>query len=815
MDPWARRVAEDATHPVGLLDMHGRALYVNAAWRRRFADPNAYAGPAASTEQLLNLVHPQDRPRLAGLFECSGTGEAPSESRRVWVRIQMPNSAEADSWWTVGCAEVRDDHGRPLGRVANLAPGVPGTAVDDVWRARDVIARSESLAHVGAWDWDIGSGRLWWSDQVYRIFGLTPEEAGVVTFEVFLAAVHPDERDTLTALINDAVAHDARYDLRHRVVLPGGEIRFVRERAEVTRDGTGAPIRMLGTVADVTAETLAEFARDQAVEALAASENRYRLLAENASDVVWQVNANGVVDWVSESIFGVLGWSPEDVIDHRVVEFLHPEEVAQLPKTPVALTGRAIPDEFRLLRADGGWQWMSVSMQAAERPEGLVLVGSLRDVQAQVEVELELEHVMAHDPVTGLASRDAMVNRIASHLGARRQPGRGVAVMCISIDSLGTVNGAYSHAAGDRLLGAVAGRIAEVVGDPDLLGRGAGNEFFALVTNLRSDADARVVAERIRVAIHRPVTVLDGQAVTPTVSIGVATTEQVTDPEQLFQGAALAMQQAKLSGRNRCEFLDTDLAAEAQARLAVEADIREGLLHDQFTHWFQPIVSLADGAVVGHEALIRWVRTDDSIVEAWKFLPVAERGQLIAELDLVVLRKSIAELARGGPGTIAVNVSAASLRNGTYDASVARFIDEFGVDPSQLHLEVTETALLSINPEVQRTVDQIAQMGIAWFVDDFGTGYSSISHLRDLPISGLKLDKSFTAGIGAGDETCLRLADGLVGLAQGLGLETIAEGVETAEEAQVLRSQGWSSGQGWLYGRAAPQRVRIAQAVSQ
>ncbi len=803
MDPWARRVAEAMTHPVGLLGADGRALYVNAAWRRWFGVPNA----DASLQDLAGLIHAEDRERFAEFFASVRESQATGDDRRVWVRFMGPNTAEGESWWTVGYTAVRSDDGRTLGGLVVLTPGAAGEDADDVWRIRDVLSHAESIAHVGTWDWDIVSGRLWWSDQVYQILGLNPEDVGPVTYETFLSAVHPAERTTLDSRVREALEDDSRYDVRHRVVRPDGEIRFVRERAEVTRDGSGVPVRMLGTVSDVTEETLAEFARDQAAESLAASERRYRLLAENASDVVWQLDSRGFLTWVSESVTAVLGWAPKDVIGRHVSEFLHPEESADLASMPEVLAGHLVPVDFRLARADGGWRWMAASMHGAEGPDGRVLVGSLRDVQAQVEIELELEHVMGHDLVTGLATRDAMVNRVAGFLDSGRRTGRSVAVMCISVDSLGTVNGAYSHSAGDRLLAAVAGRIAELVGDPDVLSRGAGNEFFLVITDLRDGADAGAIAERIRRGVHRPVNVGEGHTVTPTLSIGIATAEGAANPEELLRGAALAMQQAKKAGRNRCQFLDSDLAADAQARLKVEAGIREGLLLDEFTPWFQPIVSLADGAVVGHEALVRWVRPDDSVVDVWKFLPVAESGQMIAELDLVVLRKSIAELARGGSGTIAVNVSAASLLSGTYDAAVAKGLAEFGVDPARLQLEVTETALFSVNPEVQRTVGRIADMGIEWFVDDFGTGYSSISHLRDLPISGLKLDKSFTAGIRARDDTCLRLADGLVGLAQGLGLKTVAEGVETAEEADVLHAQGWTYGQGWLYGRAAPQRA--------
>jgi len=349
----------------------------------------------------------------------------------------------------------------------------------------------------------------------------------------------------------------------------------------------------------------------------------------------------------------------------------------------------------------------------------------------------------------------------------------------------------------------LAGRIAAAVKD-DLVGRGTGDEFLVIVPDLESGADASVVAERVRVAAQGPV-VVGAHHLHPTVSIGVATGVGDADPEDLLRDAGLAMHKAKANGRDRVEFVDPQISNEASRRLLVDGAVRDAVRDGQLVPWLQPIVRLRDSALVGYEALVRWVRPDGSVVEPAAFLPVAERTSLITEIDRAILQRSVALLGRlHDPLFLAVNVSASTLAQPDYAGFVLDLLSVSGVRPERLHLEVTETAVLRITPAVRTSMARLADVGVRWFMDDFGTGYSSITHLRDLPIRGIKLDRSFTTDLGAADGTAEQLARALGGLARGLALDTVAEGVETREQAAALAACGWVHGQGWLYGKAAP-----------
>jgi diguanylate cyclase (GGDEF)-like protein len=484
------------------------------------------------------------------------------------------------------------------------------------------------------------------------------------------------------------------------------------------------------------------------------------------------------------------------------MELLHPDDRPRaLRDREHVLQGEPYQGEYRVLHPDGSATWAALSVHPVTTPEGVTRIIAIRDVQDEVLAKERMEFLLEHDSLTGLPTRVGITRRLLDLLQRPDAHPRSAALY-IGLDSLAEVNEALGHSAGDLLLATVASRITAVAGE-EWVGRGAGDEFIVLLADVDSGADAAQLAERLRTAIQQPCDVADHQ-ITPTASIGIAVSTPATTAESVIRDAALAMRMAKEGGRNRVAFVDRTMAAEAEHRLAMETAIREGLEAGEFQPWLQPIVGLGSGEVVGHEALARWVR-DTGTVEPGEFIPVAARSSLITDLDLAMLDPAVAAIAAlPAPAFISLNVTGQTLARTEYADLVIAALERHGVDARRLHLEITETMLLTLSDRVVAQMRTLADLGCRWYVDDFGTGYSSISHLRDLPVTGLKLDMSFTRGIGLGDETSRQLAMALVGLANGLGLDTVAEGVETDAEAAFLRTLGWRHGQGWLYGKAAP-----------
>ena len=539
--------------------------------------------------------------------------------------------------------------------------------------------------------------------------------------------------------------------------------------------------------------------------ALADSERRYRLLAENTSDVIMEADDSDRVVWVSDSVTAVLGWQPAEVVGRSGPAFIHEADRAQaLAARNRTVRQKTAHVEVRVMCRDGSSKWMSATAKGVVSSERYHSVVALRDIHSEVLAREELAHVLGHDPLTGVAARPVIIDRIEQGLAALAGA-TAVGVLCVGVDSLRAINDALTHAAGDLLLTTVAVRIARAVGEDAVIGRGTGDEFLVYLPQLAVDAEAGAAADAIRAEVQQSTIVL-GRSIEPTVSVGIASGGLGDTAQQLVRDASLAMQQAKLNGRNRCEYANPALAKSAQRRLELVAAIRVGLATGEFVPFFQPIKTLAaPQPIAGYEALVRWLQPDGTVLSPAAFLPTAERSSLMPALDDAVLRLALGALGAGPSGTfMSVNASTATLMQDDYADIVLEALTNAGIPGDRLHLEITETALLEVTDRTLASMRQLAAAGVQWYVDDFGTGYSSISHLRDLPIGGLKLDLSFTAGIRRGDDTSIQLAQALAGLAEGLQLDTVAEGVETEVEAEVLRAQGWHHGQGWLYGRPAP-----------
>ena len=571
----------------------------------------------------------------------------------------------------------------------------------------------------------------------------------------------------------------------------GGEVRAFDLRATRAVDG------LIVTWRDVTE-------REAEAAALAEREHRYRLLAENVTDLVFFVAPDDRILWVSPSVERLLGYAPADLIGGTGLDILHPDDVAVLaPADREARSGGRASCRLRLRTQGGEYRWVDVTLQGLLDDAGTLQAGIIaaRDVDAEVRAAAQLEREVSFDSLTGLARRPLALRRIADQLEGRQ--GRTWAVLVAGIDRMTVVNTAFGFQAGDRVLRAVADRLVAATGAHDRVARIAGDEFAILLPDLDDPAAAAQAARRMLEAIRGPVEV-GGASVDVTACVGIAMT-MGRSPEELLSEATAAMWQATAKGPDRWEFIDGDAGEVSRQALARQQELAASLAEGRIRPWLMPVVDLMTGQVRGYEALARCVAADGTVRLPAEFLPAAEDGPLMLELDRRMLIASALLLADlPDDQHVAVNVSGVSLAVGNLGEWVEEALSGAGVPAHRLHLEVTETALLTVTDDVRVEMQQLVDRGVTWWVDDFGTGFSSLTHLRDLPVSGLKLDRSFTEGLASATGRERRLAEGLVGLAHGLGLATIAEGVETEEQAQILAAQGWQLGQGWLYGRPRP-----------
>jgi diguanylate cyclase (GGDEF)-like protein len=422
----------------------------------------------------------------------------------------------------------------------------------------------------------------------------------------------------------------------------------------------------------------------------------------------------------------------------------------------------------------------------------------------QTAARKALAHRATHDPLTGLPNRPAFVERVERALDRRRTDpdARGrVAVMFVDVDDFKLVNDSLGHGAGDRLLEAVAQRLTDALRPQDVVARFGGDEFTVLVSDV-ADADAaRAVAQRLADALRAPID-LDGESRFVTASVGLALGGD-GGADQLLQDADAAMYRAKANGKARCDTFDDSLREAAVRRLALESGLREALARDELTLAYQPQVRLPEGRVTGAEALIRWQHPELGPVSPAEFIPMAERLGVIEEIGAWVLRTACAEAVSWGREDleIAVNVSPRQLSTPELADIVLDALQSSGLAPHRLCLEVTETALLADVESAHAMLARLRALGVLLAVDDFGVGHASLRHLRQLlPVDILKIDKSFVDGL-AEDREDAAIVSAVVRLAEGLGLDCVAEGVETEDQAAALSAMGCAYGQGYHFAR--------------
>lgn len=426
-------------------------------------------------------------------------------------------------------------------------------------------------------------------------------------------------------------------------------------------------------------------------------------------------------------------------------------------------------------------------------------------LQEREELRRRMTHEATHDGLTQLSNRNASLDQLEDGLRRTAQSGRSIAVLFIDLDGFKEVNDLYGHHAGDTVLRTTARRLAAAIRDTDHVGRFGGDEFLVIAEPVGDQAEAIALAQRMHRAVIAPIPITD-TAVTIGVSIGIAlAAEEADDPEDLLRDADLAVYQAKDLGRNRIEICDDALKAQRLERSALEQAIRFGLMDDEFVLHYQPIVEPRTEAIRSYEALIRWNRPEFGLAAPDSFIPFAERSDLITSIDRWVVRNVARQVVSWDAGhqltdiSISINISGRSLATSDFVSSVIGPLDEYGIDPARIIIEITETATLGDLSTTALKLQELRQRGIRIAIDDFGTGYTSLAHLKTLPVDIIKIDRSFTS-----DESAASLVQLIIDTGHLLGATVVAEGIETPQQASALSAMGSDELQGHLFGHPQP-----------
>jgi len=691
--------------------------------------------------------------------------------------------------------------------IYNLVMGITGLilAVTNYQRRRSneslksseaELKRAQAVAKTGSWQLEVASNHLHWSDETYRIFGLTP--GGPLSLQKFLDSVYPDDREFVMGAWQAAM-NGALYEIEHRIVA-NGIVKWVQESAEVDFDERGQPISAIGTVRDITA--------------LKETEKRLQLSAkvfDNSGEGIIITDADTRIIAVNRAMVAMSGYSEAELIG----------------KNPrIFSSGKHDTNFFRemwdSISHSGNWQgeiwnrqkswrvfplWMTINAVRDTSGELTNYIAICSDITERKETEQNIHLLAYYDVLTGLPNRTLLRDRLDQILAAAHRDKQQFALMFIDLDRFKYVNDSLGHAMGDLLLQTVAKRLLECVREGDTVSRIGGDEFIVLLRETDAGG-AAYVAGKILTSLAVACDIGETQ-ISTNASIGVSIyPDHAGDVDTLVKNADVAMYHAKGEGRNNVQFFTPEMNLRANQLFSMEKDLRLALERNEFSLHYQPQVDLESGKICGAEALLRWKHPEKGYISPAEFIPVAEEtGQIIA-IGEWVLRNACAQLSAWrniGMTTfpVAVNLSIRQLRQPDLAKLVATVLDDTHLRPDDLELELTEGIMMGDTQAAMTFLIQMHDLGVRLSIDDFGTGFSSLNYLKRLPLDKLKIDQSFVRDIET-DISDAAIVHSIISLGHRLQLRVIAEGVETLEQLDFLRIRGCDEIQGYYFSRPLP-----------
>jgi diguanylate cyclase (GGDEF)-like protein/PAS domain S-box-containing protein len=640
-----------------------------------------------------------------------------------------------------------------------------------------------------AWEDFFGGGRDWTGKTVHDMY---PAD---------LAMQH-EERDR--ALLERPSA--TTYEMM--MPSPEGEKRELLYNKVSFVDQKGDVAGLIGIITDVTRYKETE-------RALEASEARFRVLTESSIDLISVSDENGILRYQSAALRHLLGYDPADTVGKCVHDLVHrddAEHVRAAFRRMVETRHLTEPVEFRLRHRNGSWRtFESLGTNCLGNPHIKGVVWNSRDITDRKVIQQRIQHLAYHDNLTGLPNRGLLQDRLARAIARAERSGKKVAVLFIDLDNFKNINDTLGHDVGDELLRQVSRRLTECVRLEDTIARQGGDEFIVLLDQLDDGRNASIVAQKVLNSLRHPLQLgATEQHVSGSVGIAVYP-EDGRDAQTLMKNADTAMFHGKGLGKNTYQYFTAQMNIAVKRRMTLESALRRAVMQKNFVLHYQPQINLETREIIAVEALVRWQTEDSGTVMPGDFIPLAEETGLINEIGEWVLREGCRQAKewqdQGLSRTrrMAINLSARQFSDRGFLDMVTRVLGETGLAPQCLELEITESQVMRQTEGMIQLLHKLAEMGISLAIDDFGTGYSSLSYLKRLPIQKLKIDQSFIRDVTV-DPNDAAIVLAIIHMAASLEMETIAEGVETEGQLELLRAKGCRTGQGFYFSRPVSAR---------
>ena len=780
------------------LDLRDRRLLFSAQFAQLYGREPDPAG--SSYAAWLELLHPEDRLRVDREIQqaAAAGGAFHSEFRALWP--------DGSVRWLISKGRVFAAAGRRpahmIGASIDVTERVLAEETVRVSEARFRTAFAGAAAGIALID---TSRRIFFANSAFGAISGYPENE-LLSLDL-LAITHAEDAPVIRACLADLLAgREPSFVTEKRYLRKDGSIVWARNSISAVPDSRGVVSHAVVLAEDVTDRKLAE-------DALHHSEERFRHIFEHSPIGMLLIDFLGRLLKVNPSICLLLGYLEDELMQLTSQALTHPEDLGHDLDQWHRLVRREIPNysiEKRYIRRDGSIMWGRKTCSPICSPAGefLYSVTVVEDITQRKAAEEQLAYQAQHDVLTGLPNRRLLMDRIQQAIGRGRRGGTIVALYYIDLDSFKLVNDSLGHATGDDLLQQVAIRLRSAVRETDTLARSGGDEFVLVATELRDARSAKLVAEKLRNALKQPFHI-GSHDLFVTASIGISLFPgDGPDAESLQRNADAAMYHAKRLGKNGIRFFSPDMSRVIVERLRLEGQLRRALEQRQLWLVHQPQFRLSDRRLLGYETLLRWTHPELGAVPPSKFIPVAEETGLIVPIGTWVMREACRQLRRWKECgrtdlRLSINVSEIQFGRSGFAKLVRQVLDEEGVDPRWLELELTESIVIHDFEASARRMAELRAMGVTIAIDDFGTGYSSLSYLQRLPIDVLKIDGSFVRGIGRND-TALPVLSSLVSMCHSLNMKVLVEGVETTQQLDALVSIGCDAAQGFLLGVPGP-----------